>query len=134
MADEKTTYVLVVDDNPTSMALYERVIQHVPLAFPKCFTSPQEALAWARDHLPTVVVVDYRMPDTDGFAFIRAFRTIPHRNRVPCIMLTGMKDTDIRREALELGVAEFLTKPVNPERLIQAIRDAIGRPSQSSET
>jgi CheY-like chemotaxis protein len=117
--------VLVVDDNPSNGALYQRVIKNVPNADAHTFSRPEEALAWAREHHPLLVVVDYRMPAMNGFAFIRALRMIPGRSSVPCVMLTAVKEDDVRREALELGVVEFLTKPVNPERLIALVAQAI---------
>ena len=120
-AGQRTSYVLVVDDNPVNVALYERVISHIGMCYPKCFTKASDALAWAQQNNPAVAIVDYRMPEMDGLEFIRRFRSIPGRNAVPCVMLTGVKEGAVRHQALQMGVADFLNKPVNADRLMALI-------------
>jgi len=99
-ADKHT--ILVVDDNAAATALYERVIAKIPKCVAAC-----------------------RMPGVDGLDFIRRFRLLPGRSAIPCAVLTAAKDPAIRSQALQLGVVDFLTKPVNPERLLAHIKRAL---------
>jgi putative two-component system response regulator len=126
MSEARTTYVLVVDDNPASALACEKVVGKVPRCVPKSFTKPGEALEWAREHLPALLVVDFRMPEMDGLEFIRQFRTIPNRSAVPCVMLTGITEASIRQEAMKLGVIDFLNKPTSVDRLMAHVAKAIG--------
>jgi CheY-like chemotaxis protein len=126
MSEAQTTYVLIVDDNPASALACEKVVGKVLHCFPKSFTQPSEALAWAREHLPALLIVDFRMPEMDGLQFIREFRAIPNRSAVPCIMLTGIREPSVRQEAMKLGVIDFLTKPTSVERLMAHVGKALG--------
>jgi CheY-like chemotaxis protein len=113
MVSPVARYVLVVDDNASNKALYERVISQIQSYVPKFFTSPAGALTWARRLRPGLVVVDYRMPEMDGVSFIRHFRTIPARANVPIIMLTSVKSPVLWQMALDAGATTYLTKPIN---------------------
>jgi CheY-like chemotaxis protein len=116
--------ILVVDDNAAATVLYQRVIAKAPGCEAVCFTDPHAALEWARTNRPGFVVTDYRMPEIDGIEFIRRFRLLPGHSAIPCVILTAQNDPAIRQLALQLGVVEFLTKPVNPERLLGHIKRA----------
>jgi CheY-like chemotaxis protein len=114
-------FVLVVDDNATNIAVYERVLSAVPGCLPKCFTDPSAALHWAERQHPALAIVDYRMPEgMDGFEFIRALRKIPGNRGVPCVVLTA--DKSVREEAAALGVVAFLTKPARKDDILTLVR------------
>ena len=117
--------ILVVDDNAAATVLYERVIAKIFNCVAVCYTDPQAALDWARTNAPVFVVADYRMPQIDGLDFIRRFRLLPGHSAIPCLVLTATKDPAIRQQALELGVVDFLTKPVNPDRLVEHVKRAL---------
>jgi CheY-like chemotaxis protein len=119
--------ILVVDDNAAATVLYERVIGKVFNCAAVCFTDPQAALEWASTNVPDFAVVDYRMPEMDGLEFIRRFRLLPDHSAIPCVVLTATKDPAVRQQSLQLGVVDFLTKPVNPDRLVDTIKRALKR-------
>jgi len=125
MGGNDSAAVLIVDDNAANRAVYERVILDVPGAVPTYFADPEAALEWAREHLPTLVVVDYKMPKIDGLTFIQRIRSIPGRNSVPIVMLTGVEDERVIAEASRLGVKEFMKKPVDRRRLQGHIAHAV---------
>lgn len=125
MGSKSSAAVLIVDDNAANRAVYERVILDVPGAVPNYFADPEAALEWAKDHLPTLIVVDYKMPKVDGLAFIQRIRSLPGRNSVPIVMLTGIEDQRVVAEATRLGVKEFMKKPVDRRRLQEHIAHAV---------
>ena len=78
----------------------------------------QAALDRARLISPQVIVLDAMMPIMDGFEALRRFKADPVLANIPVIMLTAMRrDTDIVT-ALQLGAADYLSKPFNPDELI----------------
>lgn len=78
----------------------------------------QAALGRARLIMPQVIVLDAMMPIMDGFEALRRFKADPNLASIPVIMLTAMRrDTDIVT-ALQLGAADYLSKPFNPDELI----------------
>jgi two-component system response regulator RpfG len=76
-------------------------------------TNPEQALEWATEHKADLVFVDYVMPEMNGTDFVRLLKTLPQYESVPVIMITIKKDADTRYEALDAGVADFLSKPVD---------------------
>jgi DNA-binding NtrC family response regulator len=93
----------------------------------KTFATAQEILANLGKEMPSCLVLDIRLPDLDGFELQDelARKDTP----VPIIFLTGHGDIPMSVRAIKAGAVDFLTKPFNDEYLLEAIRDAIGRPN-----
>lgn len=107
--------IYIVDDNETNLDLFEAIVRKVDGALePVCFTDPVEALRACERRMPDVVAVDYMMPVLDGHEFVRRFRALPDAEAVPVIMITAAIERQVRRTALDLGVSDFLTKPIDP--------------------
>ena len=120
-----TGVVLVVDDNEVNSAVYEKIIGEVPGVTAKCFTNANDALGYVMTERPIMAIVDYRMPDIDGFGFITRMRSINGRNAIPIVMVTGSDDEKVRARALVLGVQEFMRKPIDKKRLQALITHAL---------
>jgi putative two-component system response regulator len=118
--------VLVVDDNEINSRVYERIVKWLEGYACRCFSRPSAALHWCQTHSPSLVVIDYAMPELDGIAFVRSFRRIPERDRVPIIMLTAMNSARLRDEALAAGVNAFFPKPISPDRFLTEARRLLG--------
>lgn len=77
-----------------------------------------------------LVICDLQMPVMDGFEFVRRLRTHDdlHRLSVPVLILSGRRDSDSVRNALNLGIHGFVVKPVSRqvlrERMTAALRAA----------
>ena len=106
--------VLVVDDQSTSRTILSHVVKSIN-AKTKIIekTNPEEALEWAAEHTADLVFVDYVMPEMNGVDFVRVLKTLPHYDAVPVIMITIKTDAETRYSALDAGVADFLSKPVD---------------------
>lgn len=113
--------VLIVDDNDVNVTLYERVLDSLDDVAAVCYTEPNKALEWCHLEVPSAVVVDYRMPETDGLAFIRRFRTIRGCASVPVMMLTSLDDPALRAHAHAAGANAFLAKPVDKQQFLTLI-------------
>ena len=103
----------MVDDNELNLAVYRNALKGVDSAECVGFTVSAEALDWSKTNEADVVLVDYNMPAPNGLEFITQFREIPGNADVPIIMITSLTERDIRYRALQLGAADFLTKPVD---------------------
>lgn len=68
------------------------------------------------------IVLDAMMPVCSGFDVLRQIRSDPSTSDTPVIMLTGLSQDDDVRNALALGVSEFMVKPFIPEELILRLR------------
>ena len=126
MSIEQPT-LLLVDDEPNVLRALERQLRAVvrsPGYRVELHTSPAEALRRAADTAFDLVVSDYRMPEMDGVAFLRAFREIqPHAAR---IILSGQTDLRGLIGAInEAGVMRFIAKPWDDAELVFAIENAL---------
>lgn len=81
------------------------------------------ALERIRQRPPDVILSDISMPEMNGFEFLDALNSMGVQ--VPLIFLTGNADIDSYRRGLVRGHFEFLTKPLVPDALLQAISKAL---------
>ncbi|MFQ5877417.1 MAG: response regulator [Acidobacteriota bacterium] len=75
-----------------------------------------------------LVILDQRMPRTTGIELLRTLRRAraPRGGAAPAVLLvSAYLNEEIRREALELGVAEVIEKPVDPELLLRRVRESL---------
>src|SRR5687767_14565335 len=67
------------------------------------------------------------MPEMNGVDVLSS--VLRHKPGVPVIMITGREDERVRAHALAIGAYDFLYKPVNPNRLLSIIKDALFAPT-----
>jgi CheY-like chemotaxis protein len=108
------TIVVVVDDHPVSRTLLARLLRDFDDTIEvEEFADPASALAWLPGKHTALIVTDYRMPQMDGVAFIRALRELPTTKRTPIMLVTVLDDKQVKKRALEAGATDFLNKPVD---------------------
>jgi DNA-binding response OmpR family regulator len=103
------------------LSILVRYIQREGFAAVPASSGP-ECLSLAQQHPPDVIVLDLMMPEMDGFEVCRALRTSTATAEIPVIMLTARDDIDARAEGMELGVSDFIAKPVVRRELAERIR------------
>jgi CheY-like chemotaxis protein len=114
--------VLVVEDDPE---INELIGAYVELAGYSCrrVARGSDAIAAAHDNPPSLVVLDVMLPDLDGFEICRRLRADPRTSGVPIVMLTALDQEDMRRRAIQCGATEYMTKPFDPDRLLNTIQN-----------
>ncbi len=106
--------VLIVDDQSTSRTILSQVVKSInPKISVVEKNNPEQALEWAIKHTADLVFIDYVMPEMDGVEFVRLLKTLPKYESVPVIMITIKKDAETRYAALDIGVTDFISKPVD---------------------
>jgi putative two-component system response regulator len=85
----------------------------------------KEALQRIRESPPDLCVIDYDMPKLNGLELCRAIKADPDTRLLPVVMLTGMSPEQEKLNALEAGVDEFLSKPVQPAELLAKIKSLL---------
>jgi hypothetical protein len=80
--------------------------------------SGEEGLRLARQLRPSLVTLDVLMPGMDGWAVLGALTTDPQLADIPVIMLTIVDD---KHTGYSLGAADYLTKPIDRERLVKVL-------------
>lgn len=77
-------------------------------------------------HLPSVILLDLRMPGMDGFGALASLRAHPASAHTPIIVSSANIAEDAREKARALGANLFLPKPLRPNALNKAIEAALG--------
>ena len=110
--------VLIVDDQSSARTMLRHVVEGIDDGITVTdFGDPIKALDWSLEHVPDLLLLDYRMPGMDGLEFARRFRHGVSNRDVPVVLITAVGDEPIRQAALEVGVLDFLIKPVRPLEL-----------------
>lgn len=106
--------VLIVDDQSTSRSILSQVVKNInPNTVVIEKSNPEQALEWATHNTADLVFVDYIMPEMNGVEFVRLLKVLPDYASVPVMMITVKKDADTRYEALDAGLTDFISKPVD---------------------
>jgi CheY-like chemotaxis protein len=110
--------VLVVDDDRAARDLIVRGL--VKEGF-RAITARngEEALRLARSQRPDAISLDVLMPGMDGWTVLRALKADPVTASIPVVVVSMLDDSDI---GFALGAADYLTKPVDRERLVSVLR------------
>ncbi|MDQ7824125.1 MAG: response regulator [Candidatus Eremiobacteraeota bacterium] len=109
------TTVLIIDDDPTAREIIIRHLVKEGYQY-RTASNGKEGLALAKEIKPAVITLDVMMPEMDGWAVLAALKEDEELRSIPVIMHTIL---DQKEMAYALGVTDYLTKPVDRERLIE---------------
>jgi CheY-like chemotaxis protein len=117
--------ILVVDDSRVTRELIKVYLIARDVSLIEA-ADGQEALERVRAQRPDLVLADLRMPKLDGPGLCQALQADPATRSIPVLILTSDKDSASARRCLEAGAREVLTKPIQPQPLLQAVERSIG--------
>ena len=114
MGKKPTERILVADDDATSRKLLVRILSGAGYS---CTQAPDgiEALASVHADPPSLLLLDFDMPEMDGAEVLKQLRQDPDAAiaQLPTIMLTGHGGEESEVLCLEAGADDFVTKPIN---------------------
>lgn len=114
-------HILVVDDDQKSLQVLEISLKKAGFLV----TTAQnglDGLEKAKTSLPELIISDVKMPKLNGYQFCRRIKEDPKLDKVPFIFLTSQKSVDDKIKGLELGVDDYLTKPIYIKELLTRVR------------
>jgi signal transduction histidine kinase/ActR/RegA family two-component response regulator len=123
--------VLLVDDDPRNLFAVTSLLERRDINV-VCASTAQEGLA-VLNETPDIdlVLMDIMLPGVDGYEATRQIRAQPEHNRMPIIALTAKAMPGDREKCLEAGCTAFVAKPVDVNRLILTMKEALGVGAQS---
>jgi DNA-binding response OmpR family regulator len=118
--------ILAVDDSPTILAMLEEIL--VSAGY-EVITAEDgaEALESARNDKPDLILLDVMLPKLDGYRVCRLLKFDQKYKAIPIIMLTAKTEEQSMATGLRTGADQYLTKPVEPERLLEAVADELAK-------
>jgi two-component system CheB/CheR fusion protein len=117
--------VLVVDDAPDVTEMIAIMMSYAGYQVETAFSAAEAFDAARRDHFDAIIS-DIGMPGMNGYQLAEALRALPDYKETPLIAVTGFTQYEDRDRALRAGFDGFLTKPINPSDLIDAVRRLCG--------
>jgi two-component system OmpR family response regulator len=114
--------VLVVEDDPEINELVGAYVQIAGFEYERALNGEQ-AVEKARATHPALIVLDVMLPDFDGFEVARRLKGESNTREIPIVMLTALDRDEYRQKGRTAGAVDYLTKPFDPDRLMEAIRE-----------
>jgi PAS domain S-box-containing protein len=118
VSDANLGAVLVIDDDPRVHDMLQRSLAKEGLQV-HAARSGEEGIQMARDLHPDAITLDVMMPGMDGWAVLTVLKSDPELAEIPVIMLTIVDDQNM---GYALGATEYLTKPVDRDRLASVLK------------
>jgi DNA-binding response OmpR family regulator len=114
--------VLVVEDDPEINELVGAYVQIAGFDYESALNGRQAVEKAGQMH-PALIVLDVMLPDFDGFEVARRLKSETHTSSIPIVMLTALDREDYRQRGRSAGAVGYLTKPFDPDRLIDTIKE-----------
>lgn len=117
--------ILAIDDTPTNLrTLGAALAEDYDL---QVASSGAEGLAYAAASPPDLILLDIMMPGMDGYEVCRRLKADPRLRDIPVVFVTALSDIEAESAGLELGAADFLSKPINVPIARLRIRNLLER-------
>jgi CheY-like chemotaxis protein len=131
----KDLRVLVVDDEPDTRLLLATIIESCGASV-KSADSASEAFALMEKFKPDLLISDIAMPIEDGYSLIRRVRELsPDKGgKIQAIALTAYAREEDRLQAFNAGFQMHLSKPVEPDELLEAIKELVTPETGNSQS
>lgn len=120
--------ILVVDDEEAILLSIDTILRLAGMNNVITCADSRQAVAIIKQRTPSVILLDLNMPHLKGEAIIDIITTdFPH---IPIIIITGRIDAETAVACMKSGVADYIVKPVNEEKLITSVKQSL----ESSQT
>ncbi len=112
--------VLVVDDNPTNLAVVADYLKEYGFKTPVA-SNGEMALKRAKYIQPDIILLDVMMPGIDGFETCRRFKADESTQNIPIIFMTALASTEDKVTGFKVGAVDYVTKPLQQEEVLARI-------------
>lgn len=123
MIDKKR--VLAVDDSKTISGMIQTILERVGYEVELAYDGI-EALEKVKHNVPDLIILDINMPRLDGFRVCRLLKFDRNYRHIPIILLTARNEEENIKTGIKTGADLYLTKPIEPEQLIEAVHKFLG--------
>src|ERR1700689_4161040 len=123
--------LLLVDADPRSLRVLEVSLKKAGYSVTTA-EDGLDALAKGEVSSPDLVLSDTRLPNLDGYAFVQKLKAKPEWANIPVVFLTNQKSVEDKIRGLELGVEDYLTKPIFVRELLARVNLLLARRTQEN--
>ncbi|MDH3626532.1 MAG: response regulator [Acidobacteriota bacterium] len=120
----KLQTILVVDDDAFIRKPLEYILEQEGFEA-RIACDGDECLEQVKKHRPDLIILDVMMPKRDGFEVCEVLKSDAELRDIPVILLSARGRENDQRRGIELGAADFMTKPYSPSELIGRVRELL---------
>ena len=118
--------ILIIDDEDADIRVLEWALGQAKFPNFRSVKDSTQALKEFKQFHPDIVLLDFNMPDLDGFAVLKQLQeSRPAGEFLPVLMITGENTTELRSRALAAGASDFLGKPIDYIEVTLRIRNLL---------
>jgi len=122
--------VLYVEDNLANLELVEQLLTRSGVVELLAAMSGSLGIELAREHLPHLILLDLHLPDMSGTDLLDALRDDPRTAAIPVVVVTADATPSQIQRLRDLGVAAYLTKPIDIRELLSVVETMSSRPGE----
>jgi len=115
--------IIIVDDNVSYLSMVRNLLKSVYEVYPA--PSAEKLFSVMEKFIPDLVLLDVDMPIMNGFETIRLMKESPRYKNIPVIFLTAKDDENSASKGLDLGAADYITKPFFGSLLLRRIMNIL---------
>ncbi len=123
---QATKRVLVIDDDEAIVRMMVDILSHDGRFDVASGTTGFDAGLLARDFLPDIMLLDFKLPDINGNAVCRAVRDNEHLSHTKIIIISGVADPDEINDVVRAGADAFIKKPFEISEVLDRITELTG--------
>ncbi|MDJ0680221.1 MAG: EAL domain-containing protein [Xenococcaceae cyanobacterium MO_167.B52] len=124
--------LLVVDDFPENVRLLSQSLKARGYSV-RGVTTGEMALRVAESNWPSLILLDIRMPDLDGYQVCEALKSQSNTRNIPVIFLTALEDGLDKVRAFSVGGEDYITKPFQIEEVVARVEHQLALQSAQAE-
>jgi CheY-like chemotaxis protein len=121
--------IAIIDDEEDLCQLLKLALVHKGYEAVMAFDG-EAGLALVRSRHPSLILLDIKMPRMNGYQLLARIQQDPALAGIPVIVMTSLADDGektAQQWAASLGIVSFIPKPMDPEIIVQAIQDQLGK-------
>jgi len=118
-------HILLVDDEPMILNILNKILLDEGFEVSMTHKST-EAIKWAVQKKPDLVISDIMMPEIDGYSLCRVIKAKPELAQTKVVLLTAKNLTQDKGEGFKSGADFFMQKPINRQKLVSVIKSLLG--------
>lgn len=113
--------VLIIDDVEENVRLLSDILMETGINVRRT-TSPKLGLKSAKAMPPSLILLDIKMPQMDGFTVCSELKKDPITDKIPVIFITGLSDSESVIKGFSVGGADYITKPFRVEEVLSRVK------------
>ena len=112
--------ILVIDDSTTNVVLLQAVLNNKGYIIETAL-NVKDAYTVVNRKIPDLILLDLLMPRINGYEFLKEIKANDKTCKIPVIVVSALTDQENIQRSMALGANEFITKPVDIQKLLEMV-------------